>query len=101
MIDLAGGWDYHALKEWYATFSDMPFENTSIPVPVGYDGILRIKYGDDYMTPIQRSSSHDYPFYKKQENALKDVIEQQFNIHITDDDFQELLKQKISESLNS
>lgn len=52
------------------------------------------------MTPIQRSSSHDYPFYKKQENALKDVIEQQFNIHITDDDFQELLKQKISESLN-
>lgn len=101
MIDLAGGWDYHALKEWYATSSDMPFENTTIPVPVGYDGILRIKYGDDYMTPIQRSSSHDYPFYKKQENALKDVIEQQFNIHITDDEFQELLKQKISESLNS
>lgn len=101
MIDLAGGWDYHAKKDWYAESIEMPFEITTIPVPVGYDGILKIKYGNNYMTPVKRPSSHDYPFYNKQEQALKDVIEHDFNIHLSDSDMQELIFAKINEAINS
>ena len=48
----------------------MPFEYTTIPVPVGYDAILKQKYGENYMTPIIANSSHEYPFYKKQKREL-------------------------------
>ncbi len=53
-------------KEWYASSIDMPFEHITVPVPVGYHEILKIKYGEDYMTPKNCSGGHDYPFYKKQ-----------------------------------
>jgi lipopolysaccharide cholinephosphotransferase len=42
-------------------FSDttwLPFENISIPVPAGYDLMLRTQYGPDYMTPQQAPSCH-------------------------------------------
>lgn len=48
----------------------MPFETISVPVPVGYDEILKQQYGD-YMTPDKdRGRAHDYPFYKEQEEFL-------------------------------
>jgi len=50
----------------------MPFENTTVPVPVGYDLLLRKKYGDEYMTPIQADSGHDYPFYNTFIRAIFD-----------------------------
>lgn len=62
---LAHGKDYYIPKEVYADFIRMPFENTTIPVPVGYDMLLRKKYGDNYMTPVNQVAGHDYPFYKK------------------------------------
>ena len=40
---------------------DVPFEDTSLPIPAGYDAYLRIAFGD-YMTPppeAERSPSHD------------------------------------------
>lgn len=98
MIDLACGWDYHALLEWYSDTIDMPFENTTIPVPAGYDGILKIKYGDNYMTPVQCSSSHDYPFYKKQEYSLRETIEYEYNTQLSDSEFNQLINDKIAES---
>lgn len=63
MIDFAEGWDYHAKREWYEDICELQFENTTIPVPEGYDGLLQIKYGKEYMTPRNVGSSHDYPFY--------------------------------------
>ena len=42
-------------------FSDtvwLPFEHISIPVPGGYDLMLRTQYGPDYMTPLQAPSYH-------------------------------------------
>ena len=47
------------------------------------------------MTPIQGGGSHDYPFYKKQEQALKEVIEKEYNMSISDDDFNMLLEEKL------
>ena len=59
-----GSIDYCFDKEWFSETIEMPFENTTIPVPVGYDSFLRKRFGD-YMIP-RISFAHDYPFYKGQ-----------------------------------
>ncbi len=51
-------------KEWFEKTIEMPFENTVLPVPIGYDKILTQEYGD-YMTfpPIEsRKAKHDMVF---------------------------------------
>lgn len=94
MIDFAEGWDYHAKREWYEDICELPFENTTIPVPVGYDGLLRIKYGKDYMTPRNVGSSHNYPFYKSQIEELRLVMEHEFNRGFTTNEVVELIHEK-------
>lgn len=98
MIDLANGWDYHAKRAWYEETIEMPFENTTIPVPVGYDGLLRIKYGEGYMIP-RRLVAHDYPFYKEQMLGLKEVMEQEFNQKISDELMEQLIDMKVKSAL--
>ena len=44
-------------KSFYDQTLYMNFENTMIPVPVGYDKILKIDFGD-YMTPVQSPTMH-------------------------------------------
>lgn len=44
-------------REWFSETIYMPFENTVIPVPGGYDKILSGQYGD-YMTPVRKKSAH-------------------------------------------
>lgn len=100
MIDFAAGWDYHAKKEWYSDVIEMPFETTTIPVPIGYDGILKIKYGLDYMTPRNNPSSHDYPFYKEQELCLKDEMEKEFHTSISHEMISELIGLKVAQALS-
>ncbi len=71
MIDHAGPRPLDVYpKEYYSEAIMMPFEYTTIPVPVGYDAILRQKYGDDYMTPRVGAASHNYPFYMQQKREL-------------------------------
>ena len=41
---------YEYPAEYFASAVWLPFEDTEMPVPVGYDGYLRIAFGD-YMTP--------------------------------------------------
>ncbi len=62
--------DKNAVKElvW------MPFENIEVPVPVGYDEILKCEYGEDYMIPINKGADHEYPFYQRQLNAINKEI---------------------------
>lgn len=43
--------------EWYSDTLYMPFENIMIPVPIGYDEILKNEYGD-YMTPVKAPTMH-------------------------------------------
>ena len=48
-------------KQEYKNYADtiyMPFEDIQMPVPVGYDTVLRIQFGDNYMTPIQEPTIH-------------------------------------------
>lgn len=68
----SAGQRYIYKLEWYAETIQAPFENIMIPIPAGYAEILRVLYGDDYMTPM-RENTHDYPFYKKQDIQLEEM----------------------------
>jgi lipopolysaccharide cholinephosphotransferase len=96
MIDLATGWDYHAKRQWYQQILEMPFETTTIPVPVGYDGLLKIKYGEDYMTPQIREC---HGFVEEQEQTLKTLLEADFHTKLSDQQFGMLLQMKTFESV--
>ena len=98
MIDFAEGWDYHAKREWYEDICELSFENTTIPVPEGYDGLLQIKYGKDYMTPRKVGSSHDYPFYKSQIEELRLVMQKEFNTEFTTEEVIRLIHAKVKEA---
>lgn len=57
-------------KEYYSESIYMPFEYTTIPVPVGYKKILIQKYGENYMIPYLGGTNHEYPFYRKQQREV-------------------------------
>lgn len=60
--------------EWYNEQKWMRFETIQIPVPLEYDKILRVMYGD-YEIPVFNGADHDYPFYKQQEKILREYID--------------------------
>ena len=96
MLALAADWNwYHCDRKWYDSFIEMPFENTTIPVPTGYDGILKCNYGQDYMTPRNVGSSHDYPFYKEQMLSLKEVMEEEFHTQITEEQMEMIINANV------
>lgn len=55
----------------YESVIRVPFENTTIPIPVGYEQVLTKSYGD-YKKPRQATATHDYPFYKAQREEIYD-----------------------------
>lgn len=64
------GIDWYVPIECYDKSIDMPFEMLNIPVPVGYDKILKTLYGEEYMIPKQVKGDHDYPFYANQQKIF-------------------------------
>ena len=52
----------------------VPFETIEIAVPQNAADVLRVEYGDRYETPVQWVNWHDYPFYKKQQEACDRVM---------------------------
>lgn len=44
------------LRKWFSDTLYLPFENMVIPVPVGYDELLKCRY-KDYMTPVRNHQS--------------------------------------------
>ncbi|MCM1302717.1 MAG: LicD family protein [Lachnospiraceae bacterium] len=60
-------------KEWYRDCVFLPFEYFELPAPIDYDAVLTTQF-DDYMTPVRYSASHDYPFYKKQQELFKQSL---------------------------
>lgn len=58
-------------KECYADSVRMPFDITTIPVPLGYDRVLKRKYGD-YMRNVRSGGGHDYPYFDAHDKFLKE-----------------------------
>lgn len=53
----------HRKRTSYDDYTYVPFENTSIPIPTGYHEILKVTYGEDYMTPKQMPTDHGDMFF--------------------------------------
>ncbi len=68
------GMDYYLPKETYRDLIRVPFENMMVPIPKNYDEVLRHKYGDNYMTPVQATSGHEYPFYNEFIRSLMETF---------------------------
>ena len=68
------GWinndNYRMHKECFKDVIKMPFENMMLNVSTGYDEILKVVYGGNYMIPVKGASNHDYPFYGHMEQEL-------------------------------
>lgn len=65
-------------KSAFSATTWIPFCNTEIPAPKGYDSVLKAKYGD-YLKPSKAGGGHNYPYYKKHENSLKSVLKDKWN----------------------
>lgn len=65
---------YKVKKEWFQTVERVPFENITIPIPSGYDGILRSTYGD-YTVPVKNGSTHGDLYFRQQIQILADKLD--------------------------
>lgn len=60
--------------KYYERVVRVPFENTTIPVPIGFDAMLKSRYGD-YMKLVRNAGGHDYPFYESQKKQLEALMD--------------------------
>ena len=51
----------------------VPFEYMEVPVPIEYDRVLKIEYGD-YSRVQKAGGVHDYPYYEKLESKLQELV---------------------------
>lgn len=61
-------------KKYYDEVVRIPFENTTIPVPIGFDAMLSKRYGD-YMKLERNTGGHNYPFYESQKKQLEVLMD--------------------------
>ena len=61
-------------KEWFKETIWMPFEDMTMPVPVGYDEFLKGLYGPNYMTPQKISSFHGGYLVLDSKKSYKDYL---------------------------
>lgn len=56
-------------KEYYRQTVNIPYMDTTISVPLCYDAVMRMKFGN-YMIIHKAASGHDYPFFYGQHEQL-------------------------------
>ncbi len=56
--------------DYFDKYTELPFENTTVPAPVKYDEMLKALYGD-YMVRKRPGGIHEYPVFKEQEKIYK------------------------------
>lgn len=59
-------------KRCFEKVVQMPFEGMEIAVPAGYEKLLAMEYGPDWMCPFHAGGGHEYPYYKKQQTYLNE-----------------------------
>lgn len=62
-------------KEWFDEIWGATFENVMLPIPWKYDQILQRIYGD-YQVRQRWAISHEYPYYEKQLEELRELVRQ-------------------------
>ena len=60
-------------KSWFKEVYSATFENFMLPIPNGYDEILRTVYGD-YNVRVKNCGMHEYPYYARQLRQLKEYV---------------------------
>lgn len=60
-------------KRCFERVVQMPFEGMEIAVPAGYDKLLAMEYGPNWMYPLRDDGGHEYPYYKKQQAYLSET----------------------------
>ena len=60
-------------KEWFGDGYSASFENFMIPIPSGYDMLLRYIYGN-YFYCIKKIGTHEYPYYARQLRQLREYV---------------------------
>ncbi|MCR5672250.1 MAG: LicD family protein [Lachnospiraceae bacterium] len=61
-------------KEYYEKTVRLPYESTTISVPLCYDAVMRRKFGN-YMQIRKKWAGHDYPFFYGQHEDLLKVLD--------------------------
>lgn len=59
----------------YLNVVERPFENIQIPVPIAYDEVLTVCYGD-YKKFVKGGTTHNYPFYKEMDKMFRNQLRQ-------------------------
>ncbi|MBQ6538634.1 MAG: LicD family protein, partial [Eubacterium sp.] len=67
MINIEG---FQYDKSLFAGSVNLPFDHGTIPLPISYDQILRMSYGD-YMCPTLMGGVHGYPVYDSMEEQMR------------------------------
>lgn len=52
----------------------MPFESIDVPVPIGYDEYLSIRYGNDYMVPNPKAPNDHGPLVLDPDHSYKEIM---------------------------
>ena len=60
-------------REYFSEAYSADFENVMLPVPSGYDQLLKMIYGN-YMVRIKGSGTHEYPFYARQLREAREIV---------------------------
>lgn len=62
-------------KEWFDEVWGATFENVMLPIPWKYDQVLQRIYGN-YQVRRRGGTSHDYPYYERQLEELRELVRQ-------------------------
>lgn len=60
-------------KTWFKEIYSASFEGFMLPIPSGYDCLLKLIYGE-YMHFIPKLGCHEYPFYARQLRQLREYV---------------------------
>lgn len=97
-------WSYGSPYKWpvesFKTLLMCPFEGIEIPIPSGYDDILKAYYGNYMERAYIGGDAHDYPFYRHfgehlSESSVADRLLLTYHISTAD------IKRPVSQTLSS
>ena len=62
---------YERDKHWYDSTIYMDFEDIKMPVPIGWNNILKVQFGENYMKPVQADSMHGEVYFDTEHSYLE------------------------------